>query len=159
MSAQFPCQPGRNGLLEKQPDVPSISRSRSFENRGQIHPPARFKECCDILTPSSFVEIGGKEKTGFVQQHGIDARDEIAAARVPAREVPTNNVVCYRQKATMRTLGAFDSRLLANSPDPFIGTSRRIARPACFPAFKPSRIYIVSAPKKPPKQGDFVSDR
>jgi len=38
-----------------------------------------------ILLPRCFVEIGGQEETGFVQQHRINAHDETTTLVVPTR--------------------------------------------------------------------------
>ena len=71
------------------------------------------------------VKIDCQKETGFVQQHRVNAGDEIGASVIAAGKMPPNHVIGYRQKLPMLAGGTLDSRLLADSPHPFIRTSWR----------------------------------
>jgi hypothetical protein len=74
---------------------------------------------------------------------------------VVTAEMPTNYFVGYAKKTLVRTFGALDSRFLANSPDPLIAASWRIASSARLTAFEALRINILSSMKQRAKEGNF----
>ena len=107
------------------------------------------------MLPRRFVEIGRQEETGFIQQHWIDAHDEIAAMVVLTPQMPPNRIVSYGKKTLVRTFGTFDSGLFADSLDPFITTGRRIAGPARLAAFEAARVNIFAPTKQGTEEGNF----
>ena len=70
-------------------------------------------------------------------------------------EMPANHVVGYRKKALVRAFGTFDSRFFADSLDPLITASRRIASPACSTTLEAARVDIFSSAKQGTEEGDF----
>jgi hypothetical protein len=89
------------------------------------------------------------------QKHRIDARHEFPTLVVVTAEMPTNYFVGYAKKTLVRTFGALDSRFLANSPDPLIAASWRIASSACLTAFEALRINILSSMKQRAEESNF----
>src|SRR5438093_282480 len=108
-----------------------------------------------ILLPRCFVKVGGQEETGLIPKHRIDAHHEFPALVVVTAEMPTNYFVGYAKKPLVRTFGALDSRFLANSPDPLIAASWRIASSACLTAFEALRINILSSMKQRAEESNF----
>ena len=141
--------------MEKEPDVPAVARSGPLQRGRHVYLAACFQKRGCILLPRCFVKIGGQEETGFIPKHRIDTYHEFPGLVVLAAEMPPNHVVGYGKKTLMRTFGTFDSRFLANSPDPLIAASRRIAGPASFSAFETARIDIFAPAKQRTEQGDF----
>src|SRR4029077_3930318 len=90
-----------------------------------------------------------------VPKHRIDARHEFPTLVVVTAEMPTNNFVGYAKKTLVRTIGALDSRFLANSPDPLIAATWRIASSACLTAFEALRINILSSMKQRAEETNF----
>jgi hypothetical protein len=120
-------QRGWDGVLEEQPHVSAAARSRSFEGGGKTQASATLQEGRRVRLPTSLVEVNSQEEAGFVEEHGVDARDKGLIRVVSARQMPANDVVGDRQEVTMRAYRALDPRLFANAPDPLVGTRRRVA--------------------------------
>jgi hypothetical protein len=116
---------------------------------------ACFQERARIVLPCCFVKIGGEKKTGFIPKHRIDAHHEFPTVVVLTAEMPTNYFVGYRKKTLVRTVGALDSRFLANSPDPLIAASWRVTSSACLTAFEALRINILSSTKQRAEESNF----
>jgi len=141
--------------LKKEPNVSPVARPGPLQGRGHVHLAGCFQERARIFLPRCFVKIGGQEETGLIPKHRIDAHHEFPALVVLATEVPTNYFVGYGKKTLVRTFRALDSRFLANSPDPLIAASWRIASSACLAAFEALRINILSSMKQRAEESDF----
>src|SRR5882724_6409487 len=133
---QLARQYGGDGFIEKEPNVPAVARPGPLQGSGHVHLLTCFQECARILLPRCFVKIGGQEETGLIPKHRIDAHHEFPTLVVVTAEMPTNYFVGYAKKTLVRTFGALDSRFLANSPDPLIAASWRIASSACLTAMR-----------------------
>jgi len=72
-----------------------------------------------------------------------------------AGEVPSNHVIRDWQETAVRTLGAFDARLLADAGHPLVRARRRVTRLAGLPAFEPTRVDIVAAAEEGSEQRDL----
>ena len=107
------------------------------------------------LPAGCFVKIGGQEETSFAPKHRVDAHYEFPTVVVMAAKMPSNYFVGYGKKTLVRTFGAFDSRFLANSPDPLIAASWRVTSPTCLTALEALRINILSSPKQRAEQSNF----
>ncbi len=147
MRTQFARQARRDGFLEEEPNMSAAAGTRAFECHGHIHAPARLNERACVLLPMLAVKISREEKTGFVQQHGINAHDKIAAQFVAPGKMPANHLIGDRKKAAIGTIGAFDSRFLTDTWNPFIAASRRVTGFPGFAALEPSGINIFPAAK------------
>src|SRR5260221_9764937 len=67
--------------------------------------------------------------------------------------MPGDHFVGDGQKAAVRTISAFDSRLFTNATNPFITAGRRITGFPGPPALETARIHILPAPEKRSEQG------
>ncbi len=67
-----------------------------------------------------------------------------------------HDLLADRQPCLMRAIPALDTRLFAHPAHPLIPTRRRIPRPPCFPALKPTRINVLSPTKQRAKERDFL---
>ena len=105
--------------------------------------------------PSCFVKIGGQKETGFIQQHRVDAHDEIMAKIVLTPQMPLNRIVSHGKKTLVGTFATFDSGLFADSLNPFITANWRIACPARLSAFETAWVDIFTPPKQGTEEGDF----
>ena len=125
-------------------------RRRSRSRRGRFQAPDRARP-----------DVGG-----VPYRHHPDAIpprlrvDPVSCSRatqnvVVTAEMPTNYFVGYAKKTLVRTFGALDSRFLANSPDPLIAASWRIASSACLTAFEALRINILSSMKQRAEESNF----
>src|SRR5438034_10044620 len=134
---------------------PAVARPGPLQGSGHVHLLTCFQECARILLPRCFVKVGGQEETGLIPKHRIDAHHEFPALVVVTAEMPTNYFVGYAKKPLVRTFGALDSRFLANSPDPLIAASSRIASSGCLTAFEALRINILSSMKQRAEESNF----
>ena len=94
------------------------------------------------------VKIGRQEEAGLIQEHRIDAHDEVAAVVILAGEVPANDIVGDREKTAVGAVVTLDPGLLADAPDPFIGAGRLIARPAGLAALEAAGMDILPPAKE-----------
>ena len=150
---QFQC--GAAGGFPRKKPSSFHSRPGPLQGSGHVHLLTCFQECARILLPRCFVKIGGQEETGLIPKHRIDAHHEFPTLVVVTAEMPTNYFVGYAKKTLVRTFGALDSRFLANSPDPLIAASWRIASSACLTAFEALRINILSSMKQRAEESNF----
>jgi hypothetical protein len=141
-------QTGRNGLFKEKPDMATIPRPRAFQHSGHIKLAAGFEERRRILLPVFLIEIRRQKETSFVLQHSIDTHDKIEAPIIAPRKMPADYLVSDRQKATIKTIRAFDSRLFADAANPLIRAGRRITGPPGIPALEAAGINILPAPEK-----------
>ena len=70
-------------------------------------------------------------------------------------EMPANHLFSDGKKALVWAFGTLNSRFIADSLGPLIGTSGRIAGPTCLAAFEAARVNILSSSKQRTEQGDF----
>jgi hypothetical protein len=70
-------------------------------------------------------------------------------------EVPANHLVSNGKKTPVGAFRTFDSRLFANSLDPLMGTSGRVAGPACLAALEAARVDVFSSVKEGAEKSDF----
>ena len=85
-----------------------------------------FHKCPAVLAPAFLVKIDGEEETGLVLKHGINASNEPFAGVIKSREMPADHLVGQRQKLSKLALRALNSRLLADTTNPFIAAGRRV---------------------------------
>ena len=116
---------------------------------------ACFQKRGGIVLPRCFIKIGGQEETGLIQKHRINAHDESLTKVVLTAEMPANHLFSDGKKALVWAFGTLNSRFIADSLGPLIGTSGRIAGPTCLAAFEAARVNILSSPKQRTEQGDF----
>jgi len=123
-----------------------------------LHQSARIQKCAGIVLPTCLIEVRRQEETGFVYQHRVNASYELMTRAVLAGQVPTNSLVIQRKQMAVRTVCAFDSRLFADTPNPFLAASRRIPRVTCFATYKAASINIRASAKQRTEQRNlFVS--
>ena len=84
MRPEAPGQRSGNGLFEEKPDVRATPRTRALEGRSYPKTATGVEKCIGIITPTSLVEIDGKEEAGFILEEGIDAGYKRLASRVVA---------------------------------------------------------------------------
>src|SRR5207244_950402 len=124
----------------------------AFQNGRHVEATARFKKGCHISLPILAVEVHRQKETSLVLHHGIVTDDKIHAPIILPRKMPVDYFISDLEKSAVGTVGTFDSRLLTDSPNPFIGASRRITGFPSFPALETSGINILSAPEKRSEQ-------
>ena len=112
---------------EEQPDVSAIAGARALQRRGHLEPAARLEKRARILTPVRSVQIDRDEKARLIRQHRIHAQPEVAALRIAARQMPADDLVGDRQKTAVGAIRAFDPRLLAHAPHPFVAARGSVA--------------------------------
>ena len=156
---QTPRDARRNGLLEEYPDMPAVAGARTFQRGGNGAFTAGVEIGQSIGGPRPTVEIHRDEVAGLVKEHWVDTHHERLALIVDARQVPANLVVGYGEESAVGALGALDARLAANAGHPFVGTRRRVARPARRTAFEPSRIDILAPSEESTKQSNLAIRR
>jgi hypothetical protein len=119
----------------------------SWSTDDQLRWAVNLQKGPSILSPVLSVEINRQEMTTLVLKHGIDADDEVAPTVIDSGQVPPNNLVRYREKATIGTVRALNPGLLTDAPHPFVCASWLVARPPSLPAFKTNRINLLSPAK------------
>ena len=126
----------------------AVTGTGTFYSRWYVE----FAACCykgrRILPPTFFVKIDGQQKTGLVQEHGIETHDEITTPVITSGEMPADDLVRDRQKSPVWANSTFNPSLIAEPLDPFIGTGRLITAFAGFTTFKSKRINILKREKK-----------
>ena len=137
----------------------AVAGSGPFESGGDAFGAARLEKRPCVIRPRLLVEIGGEEPAGLVGKQGINARDEIAGARVAAAQVPFDDLVRRRYERLMRTFAAFDLGLAADALDPLVGARGRIAGPPRPGVLPPHRKDIRPAGEQATKQGEFLGGR
>ncbi len=155
VGTEAPRQGCRDGFPEEEPDVPAAAGSRAFERRRQIETPTRVHEGEGVVLPPGFVEVDCEEEARLVEEQGIHAGDEPLAIGILAREVPANDLIGDRKEATVGTLGALDSRLLADAANPLVRASGRIPGFPGLPALEPPRVHIISTAEERPEKCDL----
>ena len=149
-------QTRRYSLVEEQPNVSAVSRSRTFERSGDSPPGTDCEIGGCVLTPPLAVEIDHQKVTAFIEQHGIEAHRERLAVIVCARQVPTHHSVGDGEEPPVGAVGALDLRLFAHARSPLVGTCGRITRPTGCQALESARIDVLTPPKQRAKQGDLT---
>src|SRR6185437_2514771 len=155
MRAELSREARGDGLLKKDPNMPAVAGTRPLDSGRYIQALARFKKCGGILFPGRFVKICCEKEAGLIKQHRIDSCHERSAALVLSAKVPADHVISDRIKAAMRTLRTFNSRLFANSRNPFIRACRRITGTACPAIFKTPRVHVIAASQQGAEQCDL----
>jgi hypothetical protein len=105
-------------------------------------------ECQAVLAPALLIEVGRKEEARFVLKHGVNACHERLAGVIKSRKMPANHIVSNRQELTKLAIGAFDPRLLTDTPHPFVPAGRRVTGLSGLTAFEPPGIDIVPTTKE-----------
>jgi len=90
--------------------------------------------------------------TGLVLKHGINTHDEVTTLIIPPRKVPVDHFVGDWKKAAVGTIGALDSWLLANVPDPFICASWLVTSLPGLSALETAGINVRPSVKQRPEQ-------
>ena len=70
--------------------------------------------------------------------------------------MPTDDLIRERQKAAVWANSAFNSTLVADALDPFVGAGWLIAAFTGFATFKTERVNILPAAKQTAKQFNFT---
>ena len=128
--AELARQRGRNRLLEEEPDVPAIARTRTLESRRQIQTTTGFEERSRVLLPLRLIQIGRQEEAGLIPEHRVNAHDEVAPGVVMAGKMPAYHLIRHGQEMLIRASGAFDPGLLAQAPRS-IRCHTRVHIPTC----------------------------
>jgi hypothetical protein len=84
---------------------------------------------------------------------------ESALLVVMSVQVPSDDVVGDREKASMVTLRALDPRLLTHAANPLVRARRGVARLAGLSALEASRIDGFATPEQRAEEGDLVLRR
>lgn len=110
------------------------------------------------------VEINGEEAASIVEQKGIDAGDERAAASVRshairAAKMAFDHVWRHGDELLVRTVPALHLRLAADAAHPFVGTRRRMARSASFGVVSTHWKDIGPSAKETTEEGDLICAR
>jgi hypothetical protein len=126
-----------------------------FKGGRKAQPAAHFEEGRCIFLPLRLVEVDGQEETRLIQKQRIDTRHEGLPRDIAAGQVPADDVVCHREKSTLRALGAFDARLLADATHPFVRARGRVSRLAGLLALEPARVDVFSTSKQRSKERDL----
>lgn len=120
------CQRDRNSVVEEHPNVPTLTGSRTFQYSRQADSRACRENSRRVVLPTGFVKIHGEEEARFVQQHRINARNEISSLLIPPGKMRANHLVRDRQKLPVLARRALHSGLLADPAQPLITTNWRI---------------------------------
>jgi hypothetical protein len=96
----------------------ALSRPGPFDRRRDAHPLAGRDERCHVLLPRRSIEIGRKEKAGFVGKKRVDP-DYVAALKMVE-----DDLIGDGEEGPVGTLPAFDAGLLTDAPDPFVRANR-----------------------------------
>lgn len=144
-----------NGALEEQPDMPSPPRTRAFESGAQAQTPTALHERHRIGLPAGLVEVDSQEVAGLIHEERVHSSDEWLPTVVSPGEMPTNEVVGYRQEAAMRAHRALDPRLFADAPHPLIRAGRRVAGPTGLPALEPSGVDAFAPSEQRSEEGNL----
>ena len=75
-----------NSLRKEKPEVAALARAGAFQSNRQRQPLTGFPQSPGILLPGVAIEIDGQQVTGFVREHRIEARDELAAHGRPGQK-------------------------------------------------------------------------
>ena len=150
---------GGNRLLEEQPDVSATAGAGSLQYGLNAKCATRFHECPTVLAPALLIEVSHKEEAGFIQKHGVDARDERLAGLIRTGQVPSDYFVRQWQELLILALRTLDSRLLADTSNPFIATGGRVTRFAGFSTFESPWINFVPPTEEGPEEPDFGISR
>lgn len=71
-------------------------------------------------------------------------------------EMPTDDLILERQKATVGANNAFNSTLVADTLNPFVGAGWLITAFTGFATFKTERVSILPAAKQTAEQFNFT---
>ena len=145
----------RDGVCEEEPDMAATSRTGPLQRRRELQLTARLQERSRVLLPSVLVEVNRKEEARLVLQHRVHAGHERLAGVVVAGQVPADDVVGDREKASMVTLRALDARLLAHAADPLVRAGRGVAGLASLAAFEASRVDVFATPEQRAEERDL----
>ena len=157
IGAEVPCYTRGDRFREEQPNVTARSRARALQRSRKSQPLTSLVKCAGVLLPAIAIEIDSQEVAGLVRKHRVEANNEVTAQTVEASEMLPDDLVRDRKKTPVGTLGTFDSGLLANTADPFVGASRCIPGLASFPAYEPARIDVLTPAKQGAEQDDLLS--
>ena len=69
--------------------------------------------------------------------------------------MPSDDLICDPEEPAIGTIRTFDSRLFANTTNPFIGAGGRVPAFTGLQTFEASGVNILSAPEKRPKERDL----
>ena len=159
MRTEFARQTGGNGLVKEKPNMTAVAGARAFQNGGHFDPPTGFEKGRRIRLPVLVVKVRRQKETGLVLQHGIDPHHKILTTRVTTRKMPADHFIRDWKKAALKTIRAFDARLLTDTGNPFIGAGGRITGLPGFPALETAGINVFPAPEKRSKQRDLGGGR
>jgi hypothetical protein len=109
--------------------------------------------------PAFLIEVGRKEEACLIQKHGVDSRDERLAGLIRTGQVPSDYFVSQWQELLILALRALDSRLLADTSNPFITTGGRVSRFAGFPTFESPRINFFPSTEERTEEPDLGVSR
>jgi hypothetical protein len=135
------------------------SRTGPLQRHWELQLTARLQERSRVLLPSVLVEVNRKEEARLILQHGVHAGHKRLAGVVVAGQVPADDVVGDREKASVVTLRALDARLLADATGPLVRTGRGVAGLASLAALEASRVDVFATPKQRAEEGDLVLRR
>ncbi len=141
---------GRDRLLEEEPNMGAVPRTRPLHRGGKTDLPARRDERQDVLRPSALVEVDRQEPAGFVIEERVHSHD------LPALQVCEHRRIVDRNEGLVRAFPALDLRKLADAPYELVRAGRRVPRLAGLPAHKARREDVYAATEEPPKQADFL---
>src|SRR5712671_2580359 len=130
-------------------------RPRSLQHGRDAHVTAGPQKRRSVLAPTFLVEIDGEEKARFVQKHRVNACDKRLASLIDSGQVTPNHIIGHWKTTAVLTLRAFDSRLFADTTNPFIAAGGRVTRPPGFPAFEPPRINVLSPTEQRAEESDL----
>ena len=139
--------------------MPAVAGARPLQRHRHFEPATRLDERARIRLPAFPVEIHREKKASLVQQHRINAHDEVAALPVLPRKMPANHFIGDRKKAAIRTLGAFDLRFFAYAAHPFVRTRGGVTRFPGRATLEPARINILPPAKQRSEQADLICGR
>jgi hypothetical protein len=120
----------RDRLLEKEPCVRSVARTRTFDRGRQSPLAAHPCEPRDIIPPAGAVKIDRQKKARLIAQHRIHAHDEPLVAPVAPAEVVVHRLVGDRQPARVRAVRALHAGFFADRLHPLVCAGRRIPGPS-----------------------------
>lgn len=144
--AQAPCITGRNTPCEKHPGVCALTGARNLQRGGHAEFVTGLHECTGIVPPFRLVEVDREEIAAVVFQQRIHPD------RVLTGQVVVDHRIGQRNQQTIAAVPALDTRLLADTSAPFVGTRGHVAGLAGGLAFPANGKDIGAPTKQPTKQ-------
>jgi hypothetical protein len=92
-----------------------LVRSVTARGRREVQAATGVEKSRGIVAPARLVEVHGQEKACFVEEQRIHTGDKGLALGGAAGQVPSDDVVCDREKPAIGTFGTLDARLFADA--------------------------------------------